>query len=54
METQESHYRDIPKEFTVTAKGWELLKAKLFGRKIEELRITAYVYKGKTYITRIL
>lgn len=46
-------YLHFPKGYTVTAKGWELFKAKLFGRKIEEPRMTAYLYKDRFYITRL-
>lgn len=33
---------------------WEMMKARIFGQKFDELRITAYYYKDKFYITRIL
>ncbi len=42
-------YSMFPKEYTVTATRRQLLKAKLFGRKFDEPRITAYLYKEKFY-----
>lgn len=47
------YYERLPKDFTVTFTPWEILKARLFGRKFDEPRITAYLYKGKFYITRM-
>lgn len=46
---------NIPKEFTVTATRWQLLKARIFGEKYHDRsgtwEIIAYRYKGKFYIT---
>lgn len=47
-------YSAFPKEYTVSARGWELLMARLFGRKFDEPRCTAYLYKGKFYFTRLI
>lgn len=46
-------YMGFPKAYTCTASRWIQLKAKLFGKKFDEPRITAYLYKGKFYITRL-
>ena len=46
-------YSGFNKDYTVTATKWQLLKARLFGRKFEEPLITAYYYKGKFYIVRL-
>lgn len=46
-------YSHLPKDYTVTAKGWELLKAKLLGKKYVDRKITAYLYDGKFYITKL-
>lgn len=45
----------FPKEFTVNAKGLELIKARLLGRRYESIslpwKMVSYLYKGKHYIT---
>lgn len=46
-------YEHFPKDYTVTYTRWQLLKARLFGMRISEPQINAYLYKGKWYITRI-
>lgn len=49
----DKQYEGLPKEFTCIASRWDLLKAKLFGKRFDEPRITAYLYKGRFYITRL-
>lgn len=54
MTRPDTNLSELPKEYTVTSTGLELFKAKWLGRKFEEPRITAYLYKDKFYITRLL
>ncbi len=46
-------YEELPNNYTVNAKGWELFKARLFGKRYSDLLITAYLYNNKWYITRL-
>ena len=46
-------YNHLPKDYTVLASGWQLFKARLLGKKYEEPLITAYLYKGKWFITKL-
>lgn len=47
------YYEQFPKDYTVTFTRWQILKAWLFGKKFDEPYITAYLYNGKFYITRL-
>jgi hypothetical protein len=49
-------YSVYSKDFTATAKGWELFKATLFGKKVISRSMpyimVAYYYKDKWFITK--